>query len=361
MRAFGKDFARLVGPARAADLRRNVSSIWRRLFAAVGRYRPMPLMETEVLFQDRCAFKGDPPVQILDGAHEQGRMAFRRPRPAFEEAADLVVTPSGGAWREGCFEERFSAGRPGLRRLMENRRPVEMTAEAVVIQSAHNDTYGDWVSEYLVPVLRTSPLSAPLLLPKAIAAKPFTSRDLAALGIEWRAIDRPIRIAKARVLRQQKFFVHFTVEEARLLRGFFGEAAAPARAGGLVYLSRFGEVSDVADRRYPNSAVEKFVKSRGGCVIRTATAAREDYEAAAKHAETVIFDHGSAFYNTIGWPVRRVVELVADAWWNNAFLMLADAAGTRDYTIIRVDLGEAHVQRLLEQTLAAPLDGGAPS
>lgn len=351
-----KTLSAVLGPARLAELRNDISSLWRVAFAAAGRYRPIPADEKEVVLAKRMTYKGDVPIPIKNGVYEQGRMAFRVSRPQFENAAGLIVTPNGGAWRNGCFEERFSAGQPGLRLFLENRRADETLPEAIVIQCAHNDTYGDWVSEYLIPVLRAAPLSAPLLLPAQIASKSFVARDLGALGVEWRAIEQPIHIENACVLRQQKFFVHFSEDEVKLLRRVFGEPASQARPGSVVYLSRHGEASDVADRRYPNLAIEAIVKARGGRVIRTGEARRDDYIAAALEAETVIFDHGSAFYNSLGWPVRRVVEIVSDDWWNNAFLMLSHAAGNRDYTIIRGDLGDAHVEDLLTQTLDAPLD-----
>lgn len=356
-----KTLSAVLGPARLAELRNGISSFWRMGFAAAGRYRQIPADEKEVVLAKRMTYKGDVPIPIKNGVYEQGRMAFRLPRPEAENAAGLIVTPNGGAWRDGCFEERFSAGRPGLRLFLENRHPVETLPKAVVIQCAHNDTYGDWVSEYLIPVLRAAPLSAPLLLPAKIALKSFVARDLGALGVEWRAIEQPIRIENAYVLRQQKFFVHFAEDEVRLLRRVFGEPAAKARPGGVVYLSRHGEASDVADRRYPNLAIEAIVKARGGRIIRTGEATRDDYVAAASEAETVIFDHGSAFYNSLGWPMRRAVEIVSDDWWNNAFLMLSHAAGIHDYTIVRGDLGDAHVEKLLTQTLDAPLDLGSAS
>lgn len=351
----------ILGPARAAALRNDISKMWRWSFAAAGRYRPIPSDETEIVFDKRVSFKGDAPLQIANGVHEQGRMAFRLPRSQLEDADDLIVTPNGGVWREGCFEERYSAGRPGLRLLLETHRPNEAMPEAYIVQCAHNDTYGDWVSEYLVPVLGAAPLSAPLLLPARIASKPFVARDLKALGVEWRTIKRPVRIEKARVLRQQKYFVHFPEDNVRLLRQVFGEPKGAPRPGGVVYLSRYGEASDVAPRDYPSLVIEDMIKARGGRVIRTGGAAFEDYAAAAVDAETVVFDHGSAFYNTLGWPMRRVVEIVSDGWWNNAFLMLTDAAGVDDYTIIRGDLGDAHVKELLTKTLDAPLDGAAAS
>ncbi|MEZ5894736.1 MAG: hypothetical protein R3C58_16525, partial [Parvularculaceae bacterium] len=70
-------------------------------------------------------------------------------------------------------------------------------------------------------------------------------------------------------------------------------------------------------------------------------------------------DHGSAIYNAVGWPMRRAVEIASGDWWNNSFLMLLDAVGVRDYTIIRADLGDEHVSRRLAEALDAPLDAAS--
>ena len=110
----------------------------------------------------------------------------------------------------------------------------------------------------------------------------------------------------------------------------------------------------MAVRSYPNEVVEKMVTERGGRVLLTKHMSREDYRRAAADAETVIFDHGSAIYNALGWRPKRMVELVSDDWWNNAFLMFADALGVDDITIIRGDLGEAHVLSVLAEALDGP-------
>lgn len=345
-----------VGPARVATLRNHVSTLWRWGFKVAGYYRPIPASETEYFVERQVTFKGDVPKQIIGGGYEQGRMAFRQPRPLVEDVANLIVTPNGSAWRDGCLEERFSAGQPGLRLLLEPHRPKETIQEAYIVQCAHNDTYGDWVSEYLVPVLRTVPMSAPLLLPMTVASKPFVTRDLDKIGINWCAIKTPTKIENAHVLRQQKYFVHFPEDDVKALRRLFGNPVSAARLGGLVYLSRYGEGSEVADRQYPSRIIEEIIQARGGRIIRTNEAMLEDYATAAMDAETVVFDHGSAFYNALGWPMRRAVEIASDTWWNNAFLMLGNAAGVADYTIIRGDLGTEHVQKRLSQALDAPLD-----
>ena len=352
-------FSTLLGPSRVAKARGAISSLWRRLFSQTGLYRPIPSDEKEIILTEKLFFKGDAPQQIASGANEQGRMAFRKPRPVWEAVDDLIVTPKGGGWVAGRFYECCSACEPGLRLLFEDHKPTASVDKAYVAQSAHKDTYGDWVSEYLCAIARAYPLDAPLLLPVELAQKDFVRRDLATLGVAWRPVEAPVKIRRAKVLRQQKFFVHFPPTDEAVLRRLFPAQAIAARPGGVVYLSRRGERSDVADRQYPSEVIEEVVRTLGGRVIRTAEASREDYAAAANDAETVIFDHGSAIYNAISWPVQRMIEVASDSWWNNSFLMMAHAVGLDDYTIIRGDLGEDHVRRRLIHALAQSLDTNA--
>ena len=339
-----------------ATARNYVSNVWRALFSLAGRYRPIPPAEKAIALADTIPFRGDAPLQIKEGVREQGRMAFRIPRPVMETAENLVVTPMGGGWKGGCFYERYSACRPGLRMLLERHAPMADHPAGYVVQSAHKDTYGDWVSEYLCAVARAYPLDAPLFLPAWFADRPYVARDLKARGVDHIFVDKPMRIKQARILRQQKYFVHFPSNEIDTLRTFFGhEPAAPA-PGGIVYLSRKHEVSEVANRVYPNEVIETIVEARGGRIIRTAGAPQEEYALAAADAETVIFDHGSAIYNSLRWRPKRTIEIISDAWWHNAFLMFADAMGVKDRTIIRGDLGDDHVARLLHETLDRPVE-----
>lgn len=335
--------------------RNSISDFWRCVFSKRGVYREIPADEKEITRERVLTFKGDAPLQIAGGVHEQGRMAFRKARPISEAVQNLVVTPKGGGWVDGALYERYSAGRPGLRMMLEARTPQRTIPTGYVIQAAHIDTYGDWVSEYLGAVARARPLTAPLLLPAKIARRSYVVRDLEALGVEMISVNKPIKVEAATVLRQQKFFVHFPPEEASRLSALFGANPPEPEPGGVVYYSRAGEKSEVAHRAYPNAVIEKSVLARGGCVIKTAKACSQDYKAAAPQAETVVFDHGSAFYNVLHCSPRRVIEIASDSWWNSAFLMFADAYGVRDYTIIRGDLGDAHVAARLAEALDRPI------
>lgn len=352
-------FSNFFGPSRVFAARGRISDLWRWMFSYTGRYRPLPPDETEIILTDKLFFKGDAPRQIAGGVKEQGRMAFAKPRPVWEDVDDLIVTPKGGGWVAGQFCERYSACQPGLRMLFEDCRPTTTVDEAIVVQSAHKDSYGDWVSEYLCAIARAYPLSAPLLIAAELGRRPYVHRDLDALGVTWRSVNAPVKIRRARVLRQQKFCVNFSPSDATILRRLFPARMVSPRPNGVVYLSRHGEVAAVANRPYPSELIEEVVVAHGGRVIRTAEASRDDYAAAAVDAETVIFDHGSAVYNAIAWPVRRLIEVASDSLWNNAFLTMAQAIGICDYTIIRGDLSESHIRGQLTKTLADPLDGGA--
>lgn len=337
-----------------AVVRNRLSSLWRVLFRAAGRYRPIPAEDREIALSGVISFHGDIPVQIGGAVREQGRWAFRIPRPDEELVTDLVVTPMGGAWKDGCFHERYSACRPGLRMLAENHEPQADYPAGYFIQSAHKDTYGDWVMDYLTALARIDRIEAPLFLPAGFSQKPYVRRDLERAGVRAAFIDRPVRIEQATVLRQKKYYVHIAADEVAKLERFLGVAPAPPDAGSILYLCRRGEVSEIADRTYPHAALEAVVSARGGRVMETASATLEDYIAVASSVETVIFDHGSAFLNAVHWRPKKVIEIVSDAWWNNAFLMFADASGVKDYTIIRGDLGDAHVARRLNEALDRP-------
>lgn len=282
-------------------------------------------------------------------------MAFRSAPPQCENVENLVTTPLGGGWLSGKLHQRYSAGVPGIRMLTEDRTPKRIIDSGYVVQSAHHDTYGDWVSEYLCPVVRALPLNAPLFLPRRLSAQGYVRRDLKEWGVDWKPVEHPLQITHAKVLRQQKYFVHFPREDAALLHRLWPRSAKPARPGGIVYLSRRGDLSQVAHRTYPSALIEALVEARGGRILLTATASKADYEMAAEFSETLIFDHGSAIYNTIGWPVRRIVEIVNDGWWNNAFLMLADAIGIQDITLLRAGLGDAHIRKRLETLFNSPI------
>lgn len=349
---------RVVPPELLATTRSNVSGVWRKIFAAAGKYEPFSQSEKEVVPVGKITFAGDAPLQIKGGVHEQGRMVFRQKRPSYEQVSDLVVTPKGAGWKDGRLFERYSAGSPGLRILLGARQPKHVVETGCHIQCAHNNTYGDWVSEYLIAIGRARPLPAPLLLPAAVASHAYAQRDLSKLGVDYVSVEEPVLIRSATVLRQQKYFVHFEADEISALRALFGINPVEPKKGSIVYFSRRGEVSEVARRSYPHDVVERIVKEQGGRVIETARASPEDYEAVALEGETVIFDHGSAFYNALRWRPKRAIEIVSDAWWNNAFLMLANAMGVEDYTIIRGSLSNAHVENRLREALDRPLDQG---
>lgn len=341
-----------------AIARDRVGSFWRRLFGAIGRYRPLSAGETACVEGDAVSFKGDIPVHA-GSAYQQQRLHFKQSRPAFETVDDLVVTPEGAGWTNGVLFEKYSASKPGLRRFIGDRRPVETAPRGFVIQSEHIDTFGDWMSEYLAPLAGVDCIDAPVFLPARFASKPYVHRDAARLNIDFRTVHAPLLIEKAFVVRQPKVVRYWTTEDTDRLRKFLKVASTQPDPGSLLYLSRHEEASEVAVRSHESLLVEEIVRQRGGMVLRTSAASLEDYLIAASNVETLLFDHGSAAYNMVYWRPKRVVEFVSDDWWMNSFLFFSDAIGVRDYTIIRGDLGPDHIRRVLTETLLQPVDADA--
>ncbi len=348
-------FAHARFKAPLATARSAISGIWRTAYAAAGLYEPLPAAERQHVKGEAVSFLGDLPVNVSVG-HFQERLLFAKPRPLIEEVDDLVFTPGGAGWAAGRLYERYSACVPGLRMLAAPAKPARELAEAYVVQAEHSDTFGDWFSEYLTPLAQLDNIGAPVLLPNGMAARSYVKRDMRRLDIRFEPVETPVLVRKAYVVRQQRVIRYWGEGEAVRLRRLLHAHPPPPRPGSLLYLSRYGEKSEVANRTYPSEAIEKIVKARGGRILRTAQASLEDYLSAAHDAETILYDHGSAAYNMIYWNPRRAVEFVSDDWWVNAFLFFADAIGVRDYSIICTDQGGVgEVMRRLEATLDRPL------
>ncbi len=336
MESFSAIFRHSKIQAPLARLRSAISDIWRGLFRLTGKYRPFHQDDLETVRGDAAPFKGDIPLNS-GGELCQYRLYYRKQRPPFHEVANLVVTPSGGAWKDGALWEKYSACKPGLRMLLAPHEAKRTVKEGVFIQSEHIDTFGDWMAEYLAPLARTGLMKAPLYLPAAMARRPYVMRDAARFGMNIIAINEPTLIEKARVVPQPKVVRSWTPECVSTLRAALGVDIIAPSPGSMLYLSRHGEASDVADRTHPNLIVEDIVRQRGGLVLRTGSAALEDYLNASTQVETLLFDHGSAVYNMVYWQPRRIIEFGSDDWWMNSFLFFTNAADVKDYTIIRSD------------------------
>ena len=338
-----------------ATARSSVSDFWRKAFARAGRYKPIGAVELSTVERDDVYFSGDSPI-CAGGAHKQTCLCFATPPPLIEKVENLVVTPAGAGWKDNVLYEKYSSSKPGLRALWPRPSPKSTVPEAFFVQSEHLDTFGDWMAEYLAPLARIGDIAAPVLLPSSLAARPYVIRDAARLGVYFRAVKKPVLIENAKVVRQPKVIRYWTSPDAVALKDFLTTSRAEPDSGSVVYLSRRGERSQIAERTHPHMVLEKVVRERGGLVILTAEASLDDYLHASHSAETVIFDHGSAAYNMVYWRPKRAIEIVSDAWWMSSFLFFANAIGVKDYKIIRSDLGGTKkVAAKLTEALAAPL------
>lgn len=337
-------------------VRQRFGAIARKAFAFIGRFEPLSEEEKALRHTDVVRFKGDVPIHA-GAKNEQHRCIYVKPRPVFETVDNLVVTPDGGAFLDGVFMERYSVERPGLRILLSSPKPERRAPAGIFVSSGCIATFGDWTSGYLSTLANLERIDAPVFMPPLLAGKGYVKDAAVRFGFDIVSIDAPILIEKAKVLRQQRFSRYWQANDIAAMRRFFKAAPPKPEPGSLLYLSRYGEPSEVFNRGYPSLAIEELVKTRGGRVLRTGESRLDDYIAAATSAETVLLDHGSAGYNMIYWRPRRVIEFASDAWWMNAFLMFADAMGVKDYTLIRSDLdGPETVVAKTAAALDAPIE-----
>jgi len=332
-------------------LRSRVSELWRFAFRILGKFKPLTAAEMAVVEAERVPFKGDIPLGAGD-EHHQNRLVYARPREPVETVKDLIFTPAGAGWAKGRLFERYSACKPGLRLLAAPPRPAREIDEAYVVQAGYFASFGDWFSEYIAPLSRAGDIKAPVLLPAKVSKRAYVDRYAKAANIAFEPIEAPVLIRNAHVVRQLRVIRYWRPEDAIALRRLLKASPVAPRPSSLLYLSRLGEKSEIAERGYPSEIVEKIVKARGGRVLRTGDATLNDYIAAAEDAETILYDHGSAAYNMIYWQPRRAIEFVSDDWWMNSFLFISDSIGVKDYTIIRGDL--PGVAERLEAALDAP-------
>ena len=343
-----------------SKVRSALSGFWRTIFARMGRFKSVPDQRRRLVPVDDVFFRGDIPIRA-GKENKQTRLAYEQAPPPFEDVKDLVVTPIGAGFLDGVLYEKYSAEKPGLRALVSGGAPTKTIDHAYFVQAEHRDTFGDWMAEYLTPIACLGAIDAPVLLPESLARRRYVQRDIKRLDIAFEPITERTLIRHARVVRQSRFVRYWTQSETTALRSLLKTDPPAPDPGSIIYLSRHGEKSNIAERTHPNLVIEKIVRDLGGKVLRTADAALSDYLEAAQSAETVIFDHGSAGYNMVYWQPKRVIEVVTDDWWLNAFVFFANAIGVSDYGIIRSDLGDdARVERKLNELLTTPLSSAKP-
>lgn len=255
----------------------------------------------------------------------------------------MTYTELGIAWVGGRLERRYSFQEVGFRHVLEKPgRPAKFYERATVLQSSTPWTYGDWMSEHisslaLVLHRRREDLIEPLLLPKRWFDKPYVQRDLATLNIRAEAVSGPVGIARATVINKTRFGHYWTPEEVAAVMSQMAIRPIECSVGSGLYLSREGERGEGPSRRINNEVTEAAMAAAGVRVVRTVGMKQEDFATLAASAETLFFDHGSAFYNMMSWKTRRVVELFSPDYWDASFLFFSDSLGIHDYHTWQID------------------------
>ncbi len=301
-----------------------------KALAAAGRWEALTQKELACVQTDAVSVSGDRPTQR--------RVEYKNPRPEYLDVENLLYTPAGLAAKNGRYVARYSIRPPSTAEIL--KAPKSSGAEeadtGTVVETETPYTYGDWIADYVLSLVTTDNIVAPLLVPSFLAQKPYVIRDVEALGLNYVVVDEPVHIKKARVIRKRVPSYYWGPDEVAAYRSAFGVVPPPARKGSITYLGRFDTESEAAQRNYPSDEIARIVQSIGGTVIDTRGASPEKFDEWAPEMETVIADQGSALFGVMHAQSKNVIELAEDDWWHSANLFIANGSGVQNYAVIHI-------------------------
>lgn len=254
--------------------------------------------------------------------------------------SDLVYDPDGVARLNGAIEpdlsSRWSLGVADVL-LGLLVRPAEVLDQGTIIERDHPNTYGDFCSEDLKPLVLADRIIEPVIFPKSFKTRDYVHRHMRQLGISYRFAERPLRIRRVLVLRKTQQRTQWSLAEASEYRKRLGLGTIRPRPGSVIYLSR-KNVRSARDMKggscIDSDTIADEISSRGGQVVETEGMVLEDFLRLAGEAETVVADHGAAMFNMLLWNPVQVVEIVPDDWWSTCFVLLSQHLKVRRHIIL---------------------------
>lgn len=334
----------------------KVVGLARKGFQIVGRYQGYGTSAQATEQSDRVNFIGDIP-RAAGTEPYQRRLNYVTPRPAVEAVKNLTYTPAGHSWMNGTLVERWSVRAPSVKEILqgEPKERAEPLKNAWLIEGQSPFTYGDWVGDHIRALVEADSSIGPVVLPAFLAEKAYVKRDLARLGLELVAADRPLHIENAHILRKQVPSYYWGQKQVDAYRERLKVKLVTPNKGSLLYLSRTDVVSEAVDRTYPSAIIAGVVRDLGGEVFDTRSASPEAFQEIAMKTETIIADQGSAIFGVLQWQTKNLIEVTTEEWWHSANLFFAVASGVENYAILvcdryRDDEIPTRLTKMLEET-----------
>lgn len=324
------------------------------IFSFLGRYVQFTRSQNELIQTEFLDFKGDIPVCAGD-IEGQYRLEYKLQRDLQETVANIIYTSAGVAWHDGRVFQRYCLREPSIKEILLKPKiySIKLIEQGTLVQVQTPVTYGDWVSEHLMCLVRVKYLLPPLLLPEHLMARSYVRRDLERLGIKAEAVSETVMVKKALVVHKTRHSHYLTQEEVDAYR-FRMDINPPApEPGSVLYLSRKNVIGDAFQRSYPSELIEEILVTIGVTVVDTCVATLGDYQALANKAETVICDFGSAYLNLLEWNTKNLIVLYTDEWWDSCSLFLGRALGLKNIIYRRITNDMSHGE--LEDVLVIEL------
>jgi len=258
------------------------------------------------------------------------------------KSKNIRYSRNGFAWSGRAVDVVASACTSGTLTALLREAPTKVDYwidQGTIIGSVHPMTYGDWVLEHVSALARSTDFPRPLVLPKFMEARPYVTKELAALGINPLFPERAIGIRTTTVLHKVHNGTLLLEHDVTAMRRLFATPEVRPPRGRIVFLSRAGVISDneLAGRDYKSERTERIVANLGGNIFRTKNMSADDFMSVGALADIVIADHGAALFNMIHWRPRAVIELVTTDWWCNCFCFLSSACAVEYHGIINIE------------------------
>lgn len=232
------------------------------------------------------------------------------------------------------------------------KRPAVPSATIIPRQLVDQGTYGDYVIEFLLPMVRSrGDITSQIILDTPYIEK-YARRDLALLNI-FDALAIPpggIDVEELSIVPPCQPFDNFQKENLDALSESFPvEQESKVDSSRRIYLSRLG-ISNANAVKQTRSIeneeeIERYLRERGFDIFHPDGTDNQVVREAMVRADIVIFNHGSAAFHLIWGKPRMVIELASEIWWNPAFIRLAYGCGVESYHVLqskdrKIDLGE---------------------
>jgi hypothetical protein len=223
-------------------------------------------------------------------------------------------------------------------------------------QFVDQGTYGDYITEFLIPLVNAKGhVRGPILI-DADFIKEYCETDLKKIKLDFIYIPfKGISVQKLNVIGPAQVFDNYNSESVRVFQRAFPLNNRDIRKEKgqndcKIYLSRKNLKSSNEKQnrilRNESELIEELNK-QGFTILEPHKMCNDDIRSFLSRADTIIFPAGSAFFNLAWSKPKKVVEIADDRIWNPSPVRYAHALNIKNYNIVTTINGEVSINNIL--------------